>query len=171
MAKQNNKQSCRKKKIINLISSKVTPFVSLIILILILASCATMDENKATLVLDVSSPFQTNTLLPDIDMTPTGYDFTGTGPDGATFSFIDAQPPVLADGLVPGGWTITVNAKNATGTVIGMGEQTTTLNPGESQTINITVIPVEGYGLVDITLYWNVVDIQCGFHLKTHLSH
>ena len=158
MAKQNNKQSCRKKRIFNLVSSKVAPFVSLIILILILASCATMDENKATLVLDVSSPFQTNTLLPDIDMTPAGYDFAGTGPDGATFSFIDAQPPVLADGLAPGGWTITVNAKNATGTVIGMGEQTTTLNPGQSQTINITVTPVEGYGLVDITLYWSAVD-------------
>ncbi len=148
----------RNKKIINLISSKVAPIAAFIIPILMLASCTTIDENKATLVLSVTSPFQAKTLLPDIDMTPQDYDFSGTGPGGAAFSFTNALPPVMASNLEPGDWTITVNAKNAAGTVIAMGEQSTTLFPGQSQPISITVSPVEGYGTVDITMYWSPDD-------------
>ncbi len=46
--------------------------LSVIAVILILSSCTTMDENKATLVLNVSSPHGAKTLLPDINMTPAG---------------------------------------------------------------------------------------------------
>ncbi len=140
--------------------SRLIHIVSYTIPILIFVSCATIiDENKATLVLNISSPFQTNTLLPDIDMTPASYDFSGTGPDGAAFSFTDVQPPVMASNLAPGYWTITANAKNAAGTVIGMGEQITTLYPGQSQTINVTVSPVEGYGTLDLVVNWTAEEI------------
>ncbi len=78
-------------------------------LILILASCTTTDGNKATLVLSTPSPYQAKTLLPNIDMTPASYDFTGTRPAGATFSFTDSQPPVMASNLEPGDWTYTAD--------------------------------------------------------------
>ncbi len=52
-----------------------------------------------------------------------------------------------------------MNGKNAAGTIIAMGEQTTTLFPGQSQSVDITVTPVEGYGSVDITLTWTVSEI------------
>ncbi len=138
--------------------SKLLPIAVFITLILTLTSCATMDENKATLVLNISSPYQAKIILPEIDMTHAGYDFSGTGPGGATFNFIDSQPPIMASNLEPGDWTITVNAKNAEGTVIGMGEQTITLYSGQSQTINIMVTPVEGFGSVAVTVYWNAED-------------
>ena len=139
-------------------SIKITSFAAFVVLILVFASCTTINENKATLVLSIASPFQAKTLLPNIDMTPADYDISGTGPGGAAFSFTSAQPPVMASNLEPGVWNITANAKNAAGTVIAMGEQYITLYPGQSQTVNITVSPVEGYGTVDITMYWSPGD-------------
>ena len=158
MAKGNNTQSYKRNKMNKHVSVKLIPFWALVISFIILASCTTMDANKATLVLSTSSPYQAKTLLPGIDMTPASYDFTGTGPGGATFSFIDSQPPVMASNLEPGDWTISVNTKNAAGTVIAMGDQSTTLYPGQSQTINITVSPVEGFGTVDLTTYWTAAE-------------
>jgi len=64
----------------------------------------------------------------------------------------------MASNLEPGDWAITVNAKNTSGTVIAMGEQSTTLFPGQYQTLNITVTPVEGYGTIDLIVHWNVDD-------------
>ncbi len=136
------------------VSLKIVPFAVLTVFLLILSSCTTIDKNKANLVLNVSSPYGAKTLLPDIDMTPAGYDISGTGPNGDTFNFTSAQPPVMASNLEPGDWTITVNSTNAAGTIIAMGEQTTTLFPGQSQSVDITVTPVEGYGSLDLTLLW-----------------
>ena len=158
MSTKHNLKELRKKRIINLISSRFTPIVSLIILILVIVSCATMDANKATLVLNISSSNQAKTLLPDIDMEHAGYDFAGTGPGGATFSLIDSQPPLMASNLEPGDWTITVNAKNAAGIVIGMGEQTITLYAGQTQTLNIMVTPLDGYGALDLVVNWTAED-------------
>jgi hypothetical protein len=128
------------------------------VLIIILASCTTTDENKATLILNVSSSFQAQTILPEMDMTPVVYDITGAGPGGANFCFSDSHPPVIASNLELGDWIITVNAKNAAGTVIARGEQATNLYPDQSQTITITVLPVEGYGTLDITVNWSAAD-------------
>ena len=144
----------KKKRAGRIVSFKIVPFVILGVFILILASCTTINENKANLVLNVASPYGAKTLLPDIDMTPAGYDILGTGPNGDTFSFTSTQPPVMASNLEPGDWTITVNGTNAAGTIIAMGEQTTTLFPGQSQSVEITVTPVEGYGSLDLTLLW-----------------
>ena len=158
MSTSNKSQIFRKKRLNKIISTKIGPFAAFVILILILASCTTVNKDKATLVLSISSPFQAKTLLPNIDMTPVDYDISGTGPGGAAFSFTSAQPPVMASNLEPGVWNITANAKNAAGTVIAMGEQHTNLYPGQSQTLNMTVSPVEGYGTVDITMYWSPDD-------------
>lgn len=159
MISKYNLEKLRTKKIINLIASIFFPIVSLIILILIFVSCATMMyENKATLILNISSPFQAKTLLPDIDMEPAAYDLAGNSPNGGNFSLIDEQTPVMVPLLDPGEWTVTVSAKNVDGTVIARGEQTTTLYPGETQTLNITVSPIEGYGAVDLTVYWSADD-------------
>ncbi len=147
-------QIFKKKRPGRIVSFKVVPFAVLGVFLLILASCTTINENKAQLVLNVSSPYGAKTLLPAIDMTPAGYDISGTGPNGDTFNFTSAQPPIMASNLEPGDWTITVNGKNSAGTIIAMGEQTTTLFPGQSQSVDITVTPVEGYGSLDLTLFW-----------------
>lgn len=159
MNEKNQFRNHRKKRTANFVSLKAAAFAAMITLILILSSCTTMDDKKATLLLDISSPFRAKTLLPDIDMTPAGYDISGTGPEGDAFSFADAQPPVIAAGLEPGNWIITANAKNAAGTVIGMGEQTAALYPGQSQSVNITVSFIKGLGSVDFTVNWTADDI------------
>jgi len=148
----------KKKRAGRIISFKIALFAVLGVFILIFASCTTINENKANLVLNVSSPYGAKTLLPDIDMTPAVYDISGTSPNGDTFSFSSAQPPVTASNLEPGNWTITVNGKNTQGTIIAMGEQTTTLVPGQSQSVDIAVTPVDGYGSRDLTLFWTESD-------------
>ena len=158
MSTSNNSHSFKKNRSANILSTKIGLFGAFVILILILASCTTINENKATLVLSIDSPFQAKTLLPDVDMTPVDYDISGTGPGSATFSFTSALPPVMASNLEPGVWNIAVNAKNAAGSVIAMGEQYITLYPGQSSTLNITVSPVEGYGTVDLTMNWSPDD-------------
>lgn len=148
----------KKQKLQIAILPKLLPAVSLIGLILIIASCATIDEDKASLILDISAPYQINTIFPDIDMVPANYDFSGTGPGGSNFSLINEQAPVMVPSLKPGVWTVTVNAKNAAGNVIAMGVQDITLLPAQMQTLNITITPVEGHGAVDLTVYWSPED-------------
>jgi len=97
----------KKKRVGRIVSLKIVPctilpFAVLGVFILILASCTTINENKANLVLNVSSLYGAKTLLPDIDMTPAGYDISGTGPNGDTFNYTSAQPPVMASNLEPG---------------------------------------------------------------------
>ncbi len=153
----------KKKRSGRIVSFKIVNYAilhlaTLAVFLLLLASCTTINENKANLILDFSSPYGAKTLLPDIDMTPAGYDISGTGPNGDTFNFNNAQPPIMASNLEPGDWTITVNGKNSAGTIIAMGEQTTTLFPGQSQSVDITITPVEGYGSLDLTLFWTASD-------------
>ncbi|MCK5093262.1 MAG: fibronectin type III domain-containing protein [Spirochaetes bacterium] len=157
MATKHKLQNIKTKKPVNLFP-KLLPAVSLIGLILIIASCAIIDEDRASLILDISATYQVNTILPDIDMVPASYDFSGTGPGGSSFSLINEQAPVMVPSLKPGVWTVTVNAKNAAGTVIAMGVQSITLLPAQMQTLNITVTPVRGFGVVDLTVYWSPED-------------
>lgn len=135
------------------------PAVLLFCGLLLFTSCAMSEPERASLVLDVSSSSSTTlTLLPDVDMTPARYDFTGQGPGGATFALTDSQTPATVDSLVPGDWIVSVNAKNSEGTVIGQGKDQITLAAEGTQKLDITVRPVEGYGSLDLTVYWNASD-------------
>ena len=99
------------------------------------------------------------TLVPDIDMKPAGYDFSGSGPNGDSFEVKNSQVPATVTALAPGNWTVAVNAKNAVGTIIAQGQQITPLKPGEATSVAVEVTPVKGYGSIDIQLHWTAADV------------
>ncbi len=136
------------------------PYVFLIIFSFATLSCTTTEPDRGTLILDITPTFQLSTILPNTDMTPASYDFSGSGPGGSTFNTGTDNPPVVIPGLEFGKWTVTVNAKNSSGTVIGMGEETVTIHTGNVQNVYIPVTPVQGYGTIDLAVYWNDTDTE-----------
>jgi hypothetical protein len=98
------------------------------------------------------------TILPDVDMNVAAYTVTGAGPNEATFQVNTAQTSVTLNGLAFGDWTVTVEALNAAGIVIGSGTDVTTVHTGESSTVDITVTPLSGFGSLDLTVTWNAGD-------------
>jgi hypothetical protein len=158
MSLSNKSHSFKKNISANNFIIKFSFISALVILIIILISCVTIPENQATLILSIDSTFQEKLIIPDDDMIPATYDVMGIGPRGANFSFKNVKPPIMASNLEPGVWYITVNAKNESGTIIATGEQFINLFPGQSQTVIMTVIPIEGFGAIDITMNWSPDD-------------
>jgi len=110
--------------------------------------------------IDVNHSIQPLTLLPGIDMTPAQYSFHGIGPNGDNFDMDENDLPVFIYGLKAGEWTVTVNAMNADRIIIGQGQVTATVQVSNTSTVIATVVPVDGHGTVDITVLWNVVDVE-----------
>jgi hypothetical protein len=151
------KKNTRKHFLLPLI---LLPSVTLIIVTFVAVSCTLVSPKKGTLLLDIDPGFQISTLLPDVDMTPTQYDFHGDGPNGSSFDVSDDQLPVLKYGLDYGDWTITVNAKNVSNTIVARGSETTTINTGNAKTVQVKIKPVSGYGTLDLTVLWNDADVD-----------
>ena len=144
--------------------------VLLLSLILIMVSCSLepqrqstysnqSEKGKANLILNISSGFQTKTLLPDIDMTPVNFDLQGSGPNGAGFNATTEQTMVEFSSLDPGDWTVNVNGKNIDNTIISMGKGIISLKPGDTITLDVIVTPIEGYGTLDIAVHWTPGDV------------
>jgi hypothetical protein len=147
------------------------PAVSLVLL-LFLVSCgmemkwsfikdeaAEDGEESASLILNIESEFQLQTLLPDVDPSTCTYEVVGSGPDGVAFNLVTEETTVEVSSLEPGDWRITANQKNKDGTVISMGEENTSLQPGNRKSVRLTVKPVQGYGTLDLALYWTQGDV------------
>lgn len=131
-----------------------------ICLAFMLMSCATRVPDTGSLMIDVNHSIQPLTLLPGIDMTPVQYSFHGSGPNGDSFDVDENDLPVFIYGLEAGEWTVTVNAMNADGIIIGQGGVTTTVQVSNTSTVIVTVVPVDGHGTMEITVLWNAADVE-----------
>jgi len=94
------------------------------------------------------------TIQPAIEMTPSSYDISGTGPAGSTFPRTAAVSPVDITGLTTGSWTVTVIAKNAASQSIGHGTGGTTILQSGKSGLNIRVAPYTGTGTLNLSLAW-----------------
>ena len=56
--------------------------------------------------------------------------------------------------LIRGRSIITVQALNAASTVIGSGSATVTVSQGTSTPVTVTVVPLSGNGILNISLSW-----------------
>ena len=116
-----------------------------------------LDSSKESgaLVINLSSP-DSKSILPAIDLDIASYDISGTGPDSETFQYTDVtNDNITIDDLKAGNWEITVDAKNMDGVVIGRGSAYADVLDGSTAEIDITVVPLEGNGTLDITLTWS----------------
>jgi hypothetical protein len=100
------------------------------------------------------------TILPDTDMNTAGYIVSGAGPNGASFQAETTQTSVTVNKLAFGEWSVTVEAVNAGGIIIGSGTQGTTVHTGQNSLVSVTVRPLEGYGTLDLAVNWNAEDTE-----------
>jgi hypothetical protein len=109
---------------------------------------------SASLTVSIKNNINARTLLPPISMDAASYTVIGDGPNGATFSRSTSGDPVTVEELPFGTWTVTVNALNKDGTVIGQGQAVATVSPGQNTTLAITVTPLGGTGDLNLSVTW-----------------
>ncbi len=114
--------------------------------------------DSGTLVIDISS-LAAKTLLPPIDMQPAGYRIRGSGPDGSSFLLDTTQTQAQKTDLALGSWTVTVEAMNANGELIGRGQGVIELTAGAVRTVSIRVTPIEGSGTLQLTARWTLSSV------------
>ena len=125
-------------------------------LVVLLAGCPfpKTSVKSSSLTVSIKNQINPKTLLPPISMDTASYTVTGDGPNGASFSQSTSGDPVTVEGLTFGTWTVTVNALNADGTVIGQGQAVATVTIGQNTTLAITVVPLGGTGDLDLSVTW-----------------
>jgi hypothetical protein len=110
--------------------------------------------------LTITSMIYEKTILPEIDMTIASYDISGSGPGGDNFIVTGYTGSTWScEVSETGDWTITVCAYNASGDMIGRGDETITIFPGETTPVSVYVTPLEEPGTLDISLAWPDVSV------------
>jgi len=102
----------------------------------------------------VGNQINARTLTPTLDMVPSLYTITGTGPGSGSFSAVTTGGSVSQPTLATGAWTITVTAANAAGTLIGSGMNTATVVSGVNTPVTVSVFPVSGTGVLTLAALW-----------------
>lgn len=114
---------------------------------------ASAIKSGGSISIDITD-YVTKTLLPEISMEPTSYLVEGSGPDGASFSETTANGNLLVESLVFGEWQVNITAYNEDNTAIGSGSGIVTVHSNTTVSLNIIVVPYEGFGTLDLTLNW-----------------
>jgi hypothetical protein len=145
---------------------RVPPFVllALSLLALILPGCSlaamlSPEGEPGAIALSISAA-GSKTLLPAIDMVPAGYDISGSGPGGRSFSQTTALTSIVIPGLAFGQWTLTVNAKNQAGALIAQGSATIAVQTGLQSPLTIIPVPLQGNGKITLSATWVAADVQ-----------
>ena len=139
------------------------------LLVALLAACPNpiSSSKGGVLAISINNNINARTLLPAIDMIAASFTVSGTGPGGATFSQTTSGAPVTLDGLAFGAWSVTVNALNAAGTLIGSGQATVTVHTGQTAAVSITVVPLIGNGTLELTVTWTGSQVENASILAT----
>jgi len=108
-----------------------------------------------------NDPFSENIYEPTIVMEVSGYDIYGIGPDSETFSIPNVTNSIIIQNdILVGNWTVTVTAKNPSGTEIAIDTKTITITDGNTESIDIVAIPLSGQGAfsIDISMFMDGAD-------------
>lgn len=133
----------------------------LLITCLFTFSCSLEDKanNKGALSIKLTEELS-RTLLPELSMEPTSYEITGNGPNVASFTETISEDSLTVNKLDFGLWTVSVNAYNADGTLIGSGNGEVTVHSNETSDLTVVIRPLVGDGSLDLTLNWSETDIE-----------
>lgn len=146
-------------------SRKLSAAAALIAILLLSLSCsspltpagldiAPPGDGAGNLIVQITSSIA-QSLLPPIDLNPASYIVSGTGPDSGTFSQPGTSSPIVVPNLKYGSWSVTVEALNSAGEVIGSGQATTTVQTGQNTALGVVVRPLGGPGTLSLTVLWN----------------
>ena len=109
---------------------------------------------KASLSITLSLPAAPRTLLPSLDMVPTGFTVICLGPDGQRIETSAAQTAIHVEGLALGLWTVTVSAQNKGGTTIAEGSRSVQLLEEGDTEVTIPIEPLSGNGSLELSAQW-----------------
>lgn len=129
-------------------------------------SATDLPPGTGALVLTFHSSLpKSKTLKPPISMEPASYVIEGTGPVPATDHFqvtvevdeSDVDEPLVleVEDLRWGEWTVTADARNADGDVIGHGETSVYIEPEAVTVAEILVTPLSGTGGLSLSVQWS----------------
>ncbi len=126
-------------------------------LILVTASCGQMVGSGAGdgSVAITLGELTATSVYGDQNLQPTSYVFSGSGPDGATFSLISEAESTTVEGLKSGEWHISVEGLNDQDTVVLAGETVIEVQPFAETKIELALAPVSGVGALLVTAEWN----------------
>lgn len=129
--------------------------------ILLLAGCPVPIVSSTSGALTITIGDQVSrTLVPLISMQPATYAISGSGPNGATFSQTTTGGSVTIPSLAFGTWTVTVDALNAQGTLIGQGSGSADVHSGSTTTLAISVTPLAGNGTLLVLVSWPASQVE-----------
>ena len=121
---------------------------------LVLSSCGRPygidSPDSGTLRLTIE-PGETKT----IPLLPVVYEFSGTGPEGDTFSMMVGGSSAAVYGLKAGEWTVRVTGLSEDGVVLLEGESLITVEADVETPVNITLVSASGIGDISVTAAWN----------------
>jgi hypothetical protein len=115
---------------------KLIPFI---IFVLLAVGCELTQDNKGTLILDMSLE-QTIDTAAGISSDSITYKVTGKGPDGAVFTMNTTQKIIIIKDLVAGEWDIIVQALNDEVSIIGEGRGSVVIIPKVKTRLVIVII-------------------------------
>jgi len=142
---------------------------ALAIVVLLFVACPNpiATTSGGSLSIHLTNNINSRTLLPALDMSAASFTVNGAGPAGATFSQTSTGGPVTVNGLAFGTWSVTVNALDAAGTVIGSGQATVSVHTGQTTTVAISVVPLVGNGSLSLTVNWTASQVENASILAT----
>ena len=115
------------------------------------------DGDLGRLRIRLPEPEGSRSIVPGLDMTINGYEASLAGPGTPQSQPLasDATTTTFTD-LVPGDWTVTVDALNADDppTVIARDEQIVTIEAGMTTIANMSLSPLAGNGTLELTVEW-----------------
>jgi len=119
-----------------------------------------VESDKGTLVITLFAGVRSaKTLMPPISMDVASYDIRGTGPNPVYDQFSDlgnTTGQLTLSHINPGLWTITVDAKNADGTIIGHVQTNppVLIEAGQTTNSQIDILPLTGPGVLTLIAQW-----------------
>lgn len=114
------------------------------------------DRGSLNLLINDSA---SRSLVPEISMDADSYQISGLGPDDNVLNLITSQTQNIIDELLTGDWFIVVEALNSDGDIIGHGSGNIAVQGGTTVSAHISVTPLEGFGTMGLTVFWNTEDV------------
>jgi hypothetical protein len=142
--------------------SRISLIFSAVVSALVLISCPapiSVDPASAELSglsITIGDQINARTLAPPLDMIPSLFTVSGSGPGASSFSVTTSGGTVSQTKLAVGVWTVTVQAANAGGIVIGSGEGVATVVNGLKTPVTIVVSTITGTGILSLATSWPV---------------
>ncbi|MGB9687146.1 MAG: NHL repeat-containing protein [Rectinema subterraneum] len=134
----------------------ISAILAILVVLSALACKPLFHEGAAKLEIRLTYDRGAKTLKPEINLDIAAYDIHGTGPNGAQFdaSNVSTASYVQA-GLVPGEWAIYAEGKNTEDAVVVRSQtEIVTLSLGETKSLSLLCVPLEGTGMLSFHLNW-----------------